>query len=544
MRSPPRRRPSQILTSGVIPINTLDPSGAYCAYLRKSRRDAELEALGQGETLARHEQQLRELAARLGIRIAAAYREIVSGDTIAERPEMRRLLADVSAGLWHGVLVMDVDRLARGDSIDQGMIMQTMLYACVLVVTPGKIYDPADDADAEFFELKLFLSRREYVAINRRMQRGRLASAMDGCYMGSRPVYGYERVKCQGRRGWTLRPVPDKAEIVRAVFGWYADGMDGREAGAALIAARLNAMGLRTDLGHPFEASYIRRMLQNPAYIGKTRWLQRETTYAIDDGRRVKRRLPSDRALLVDGLHPGIVDPALYERVQAMFAAHDKRPKNAMAAVANPLAGLVYCAECGRAMQLKGDPARRAGFLSCRTQGCPTCSTSVDVVVGVVLDVLRAWVAGHEAAPIAPAPAAGGVSGTAARARMAAHLSALLEQSDRLYDLLERGLYDDRTYLERRARLDAQLRDARAALAAIDARPAADPVAAAVPQARRVLDAYACAPDPAAQNALLRSVIARIVYAKLRRCYRGSAPTDHLRLTVYPRVPSAPVDPD
>ena len=48
----------------------LDKIGLYCAYLRKSRRDMELEALGQGETLARHEKQLTELAQRLSITIS------------------------------------------------------------------------------------------------------------------------------------------------------------------------------------------------------------------------------------------------------------------------------------------------------------------------------------------------------------------------------------------------------------------------------------------------------------------------------------------
>jgi Site-specific recombinases, DNA invertase Pin homologs len=83
------------------------------------------------------------------------YREIVSGDTIAERPQVRQLLEDVGSGLWDGVLVVDVDRLGRGDSIDQGVIMQTFMYAGVLIVTPDKTYDPADDSDAEFFEIKL-----------------------------------------------------------------------------------------------------------------------------------------------------------------------------------------------------------------------------------------------------------------------------------------------------------------------------------------------------------------------------------------------------
>ena len=79
-------------------MGTIRTSGLYCAYLRKSRRDVELEALGQGETLARHEKQLADIAARLGVQILHTYREIVSGDTIAERPEMQRLLADVNTG--------------------------------------------------------------------------------------------------------------------------------------------------------------------------------------------------------------------------------------------------------------------------------------------------------------------------------------------------------------------------------------------------------------------------------------------------------------
>lgn len=36
----------------------------YCLYLRKSRADAEAEARGEGETLARHEKMLLDVAKR------------------------------------------------------------------------------------------------------------------------------------------------------------------------------------------------------------------------------------------------------------------------------------------------------------------------------------------------------------------------------------------------------------------------------------------------------------------------------------------------
>ena len=519
-------------------MKKVNPGGLYAAYLRKSRKDVEMEALGHGETLTRHEQALGELAKRLGIRIGQTYREIVSGDTIAERPEVRRLLDDVNAGMWDGVLVMDVDRLGRGDSIDQGVIMQSFLYSNTLIITPDKIYDPSEDSDSEFFEIKLFFARREYNMIKKRMQRGRLASAMDGCYMGSRAVYGYERVKLQGRKGWSLKVVPEKAEIVRAVYGWYAHGMDGRDVGAAVISDHLNQMGLRTDLGKPFEPSYIRLMLQNPIYIGKVRWNRRQTVYRIEDGKRVKSRQRSENMILVDGHHEGIVDPALWNEVQEMFRTHEKRPRNVDAPVTNPLGGLVVCSCCGHHLQRKPAPNRQGDFLYCPTQRCPTCSTYLGAVEDAVLSGLRAWVDEYEARAVEPAPETPveASASAAARAQLTDQLTTLEGQSGRLFDLLEQGVYDIHTFRTRRAEIDARIAATRADLDALDAPPPVDPIAAILPQVRTVLGAYDLSGTPADKNALLRSVIDHVDYVKTRRCYRNNAPDDYLNITLHPRV--------
>ena len=85
----------------------------YLIYLRKSRSDLEAEAHGEGETLSRHEHTLLELAKRQHLNVTDIYREVVSGDTIAARPMMQRVLSEVEQGVWSGVLVMEVERLAR-----------------------------------------------------------------------------------------------------------------------------------------------------------------------------------------------------------------------------------------------------------------------------------------------------------------------------------------------------------------------------------------------------------------------------------------------
>jgi DNA invertase Pin-like site-specific DNA recombinase len=132
----------------------------YLIYLRKSRADREAEARGDGDTLARHRTALLDLARRNNYAVAKIYEEVVSGETIAARPEMQRLLRDVESGDYAGVLVMWCERLARGNTRDQGIVAETFQYSGTKIITPSKIYDPEDEADQEYFEFGLFMSRR------------------------------------------------------------------------------------------------------------------------------------------------------------------------------------------------------------------------------------------------------------------------------------------------------------------------------------------------------------------------------------------------
>lgn len=76
------------------PINS-NMEDLYLIYLRKSRKDMEAEMRGEGETLARHEKTLLSLAKKMNLTVGGIYREIVSGESIAARPQMQQLLQDV-----------------------------------------------------------------------------------------------------------------------------------------------------------------------------------------------------------------------------------------------------------------------------------------------------------------------------------------------------------------------------------------------------------------------------------------------------------------
>lgn len=244
----------------------------YAIYLRKSRKDNEAEQRGEGETLARHRKLLLDYAKCEGLRIAKIYEEVVSGESIATRPQMQLLLADVEQGLYDGVLVVEVERLARGDTMDQGLVAQTFKYSNTKIYTPMKVYDPNNEFDEEYFEFGLFMSRREYKTINRRLQRGRRASASEGKYIAGRAPYGYEKIKIPNDKGNTLRIIPEQAEVIKQIYDWYVNGLDGEDVGLSKIATKLNSLGIKPYRNDYWSKETLRDIITNPVYAGFIRW--------------------------------------------------------------------------------------------------------------------------------------------------------------------------------------------------------------------------------------------------------------------------------
>lgn len=326
-------------------IIKLDPNGIYDAYLRKSRADMELERLKKFDTLKQHEKFLKDRAKQLGIKIRNTYKEVVSGESIQDRPEIQKLLKEVETGTVDGILVVEVERLTRGDAKDQGIVSQTLKYSNTKVITLNKIYDPNSEEDEEYFEFGLFMSRREYKTINRRMQRGRMANILDGKYCASEPPFGYRKVKLKQSKGFTLEPVPEEANVVKEMFKKRANGL-----GHDIICNWLNTLDFKPKKSDVWTPATIKGMLSNPIYLGKIRWNSNKTEKKLVNGQIVKtRKRNNSDIILVEGLHEAIVDQETFDIVQKI------KPKNASTKrgmeLQNPLATILKCAYCGRSMQ-------------------------------------------------------------------------------------------------------------------------------------------------------------------------------------------------
>lgn len=364
----------------------------YVIYLRKSREDMDAEKRGETETLARHEKILKGLTEEQGLKVVKVYKEVVSGETIQDRPQMQEMMKEVYAGKYKGVIVVKPDRLSRGDLENMGYIMNGLKFSGTLLVTPGKTYDVLNNKfDEQMLEMQLFNSKQEYRAIVARMQEGKMLSVREGNYMGSLPPYGYDIIH-PDRWTRTLQPNAD-AEIVVNIFEWFVN--DRMNPGA--IARKLFSLGIPTLTGNPeWHRATIKDILKNNLYTGKIRWFRRKTSRELDDNGNIakkKRRREYADYLIVQGKHPAIISDEMFEKAQELFCG--SVPKKTDTVVTNPLAGLLRCSQCGRTMCYQGynkRPNFAPRFCHAEGQSHKVKSAKAEEVMDILCQALKEYI--------------------------------------------------------------------------------------------------------------------------------------------------------
>lgn len=318
-------------------------------YDRKSRSDDPL--LSVEEVLERHEKIIEEFAiANLGGPIPQEnkFKEVGSAESIDERPELLRLLKAIESPAVKAIIVVDVQRLSRGDLEDAGRLIKALRYSNTHVITPQRIYDLRDEYDRDAFERELKRGN-EYLEYFKKIQeRGRLSSVKEGNYIGSVAPYGFNRttVKCGKRICPTLIERKDQADIVRLIFQWYCN----EDIGVTAICRRLESMNIKTKTGLKiWKPSIIFSILENVHYIGCVRWNWRKTIKIIED-QEIKKLRPKakvDEYLIFDGKHEGIVSEELFEKAQQIRGNRHRTKTNQT--LKNPFSGIMYC-KCGAKM--------------------------------------------------------------------------------------------------------------------------------------------------------------------------------------------------
>lgn len=486
-------------------------------YLRKSRKDLEEEkkASEHGETydtLERHRRTLFAIAKKERHNIVDIYEEVVSGESVTERPEIQEMLRKLESGNVDGVLVMDLDRLGRGDMLDQGLLDRAFRYSGTKIITPTEYYDPEAESWELVFGIKSLVAREELKQITRRMQRGRVASASEGKSISKVPPYGYKRDE-----NLHLDPDAETAWVVKKIFEMMRDG-HGRQA----IAQELDRLEIKppNPKSKTWAPTSITAIIKNEVYIGNILWGQYKSVKR--NGKYKRTKMPRNRWTIKENAHEPIVSHELYEAANKAHTGRWRPSTVVGKRLSNPLAGVLRCEICGYSMLYQPRPNRPNDSIRCTQPGCRDIQkgSALSIVEQRVLDGIKQFASELEIQT--ELPSANLNDETPYKKILVGNkqkdLDDLNTQKSKLHDLLERGIYDVDTFLERQHNLTERINGLQDEISNLMSEIQKEEirqnaVSDILPQLQTVLSEYQDA-DIESRNRLLKSVLEKATYLR------------------------------
>ena len=296
--------------------------------------------------------------------------EGISGRKTKNRPAFNEMigLAKRKPKPFDVILVWKFSRFARNR--EDSIVYKSMLRKEHNIDVVSVSEDIGDDKLSILIEA-IIEAMDEFYSINlaEEVKRGMTEKAKRGGVL-SIPGFGYKVENDE------YIVVPEEAEIIRKVFNDYVNGK-----GLLTIAKELNAMGVRTHRGNKIENRTVEYWLNNPVYIGKTRW--------NPDG-KLSRNYTADTAIITDGPHEPIIDMETWDKAQKKMQEQKARFRKFFNSdrkgLSHWLTGILRCEKCGKVLSYQG------GYFGCSERSRGKCDgvgyIKAEKIAKIILNIL------------------------------------------------------------------------------------------------------------------------------------------------------------
>ena len=330
----------------------LEPEKITALYERLSHDD---ELIGDSNSVVNQKAMLESYAAQHGFTNLVHYTDDGWSGANFERPSWKQLIADIEAGKIATVLTKDMSRIGRD-------YLQTGFYTEVLFAQKGvrfiAISNGVDSADHNSGEFAPFLNimNEWYVRDCSRKQKAQYqVRGRSGKPTTNTIPYGFKKDP-EMKHHWLVDE--EAADVVRRIFHLSAEGKGPQVIARILMADKVERPSYylarrgrgtcqsQTDMSRPYDwtATTIAEMLAKPEYMGHTVNF-RAYKPSYKDKKMIKR--PSEEWLIFENTHEAIVDPETWKLAQR---SRQTVRRTDTTGEANPLTGLMFCADCGGRM--------------------------------------------------------------------------------------------------------------------------------------------------------------------------------------------------
>lgn len=378
-------------------------------YLRLSRDDEDIDGSAKRESDSISSQ--RELARSFvreqpDMELFDIYIDDGYSGANFDRPDFKRMMADIENGNVNCVVVKDLSRFGR-DYIEAGRFIQKTFPAfSVRFIAITDHYDSltADQSTTSLvIPVKNFVNDSYCQDISEKVKSHQRVKREKGKFIGAFAVYGYQKDHEDKNK---LVIDEYAAKIVKNIFTWKLDGMSN-----LAIANRLNENGIFSPLEYKksygehystgfqagivskWSAVAVKRILTNEIYTGMMVQGKREkVNYKVD---KILEK-PESEWFKVEGTHEAIVSKEDYQNVQRLLKVDTRAGKGKEKA--HMFLGLLFCGDCKEPMvrRMNRYKGTEKIYYICstrnRSEGCSRHSISEADLKKVVFRIIQSQV--------------------------------------------------------------------------------------------------------------------------------------------------------
>lgn len=330
-----------------------DMSRLITACYERLSRDDELQ--GDSNSIINQKRLLEDYAASHGFGNCVHYTDDgISGGTF-ERPAWKRMLNDIEAGNVGCVLAKDMSRIGR-DYLQTGFYTEVLFRERgVRFIAIGNGVDSADKTTSEFAPFLNIMNEWYLRDCSRKQCAAYQARGKAGKPTTNHAIYGY-RKDPEDKHHWLVDE--EAAAVVRRIFQLSVSGMGPHQIAAVLRDEKVERpsyyMGIRgqgtrrndNDPNFKFDwcGTTVANILAKPEYMGHTVNF-RSYKESYKDKKAILR--PPEEWTVFENTHEAIVDSETWQLAQQVRRTVRRIDSTG---TANPLTGLVFCADCGEKM--------------------------------------------------------------------------------------------------------------------------------------------------------------------------------------------------
>ena len=327
--------------------------GKITALYERLSRDDEL--AGDSNSIINQKSYLENYAKQQGYENLVHYTDDGYSGGNFDRPAWKRLIADIEADKVAHVLVKDMSRIGR-DYLQTGYYTEVLFrqYHVHFVAIANSV--DSDDQNSNEFAPFLNVMNEWYLRdLSRKQQAACRAKGESGKPLTNIAIYGYMKDP-NDKNHWMVDE--EAAEVVRRIYRLTIEGKTPFEITSILYNERIetpaayharHGTGLwkyKTDILHPYSwnEATVKAILSKQEYAGDTVNFR---THKESYKNKKSVANPKENWQIFKDTHEAIVDRETWELVQKLI----KTPRRVdTIGEANPLTGLVFCADCGAKM--------------------------------------------------------------------------------------------------------------------------------------------------------------------------------------------------